>query len=179
MAGVLFVLLVSWNLLGVPPTGCEGKNLPRLEDYAWAESLAGKAHSPILATPLDRKYKTMIRDAAAAGANFAGHFAIASWGCGTGCLEFVIADLKTGTVYDPPFLGVGFHYRRADFGPTPGWQCYADYLTYRLDSRLLVVEGCLIRGERCGRIAFVMEGGGLRQVSSDPDRLQDGSIAPF
>ena len=121
----------------------------------------------------------MIRDAAAGGANFSGHFTIASWGCGTGCLEFVIIDLRTGMVYDPSFLGVGFHYQSADFGPTPGWQCHTDSLTYRLDSRLLVVEGCILRGKQCGRTSLIMEGGGQRQISFHPDRLQDGTVAPF
>jgi hypothetical protein len=163
MTGILFALLFSWNLLNAPATGCEDKKLPRFEDYASAESFGGKTHLPVLATPLDRKYKTTIREAAAAGADFAGHFAIASWGCGTGCLEFVIVDLKTGTVYDPSFSGVGFHYQSADFGPTPEWQCYADFLTYRRNSRLLIVEGCFLRGSRCGRTFFVMEGGGLHK----------------
>src|SRR6266849_3901739 len=144
MAGILFALLFSWNLLSAPPTGCERKKIPRFEDYASADTFEGKPHPPVFATPLDRNYKTRIRNAAAAGANFSGHFAIASWGCGTGCLEFVIVDLKSGTVYDPSFLGVGFHYRPGDFDPTPGWQCYTGFLTYRRDSRLLVVEGCLL-----------------------------------
>jgi hypothetical protein len=180
MAGILFALLFSWNLLSAPRTGCEGKIIPRFEDYASADTFEGKAHPPVLATPLDRKYKTRIRDAAADGPSFSGYFAIASWGCGTECLQFVIVDLKSGTVYDPPFLGVGFHYRLGDLDTTPGWQCYIEYLTYRRDSRLLVVEGCLIRGkQQCGRTSLVMEGGKLRQVSFDPDRLQDGTVAPF
>jgi hypothetical protein len=180
MAGILFVLLLSWNLLSAPRTGCEGKKIPRFEDYPSVDTFEGKAHPPVLATPLDHNYKTRIRDTAAEGADFSGHFAIASWGCGTGCLEFVIVDLKSGTVYDPPFLGVGFHYARGDFDATPGWQCSTDSLTYRRDSKLLVVEGCLIAGkQQCGRTSLVMEGGKLRQVSFDPDRLQDGTVAPF
>jgi hypothetical protein len=110
MVGILFTLFFSWNLLGAPTTGCEGKKILRFEAYASADTFVGQTHPPVLATPLDRKYKTMIRSTAADGPDFAGHFAIASWGCGTGCLEFVIIDLKTGRVYDPPFWRFGFHY---------------------------------------------------------------------
>jgi hypothetical protein len=179
MVGILFALLFSWNLLGAAQAGCEGKKMPRFEDYPSAATYDGKAHPPVLATRLDRKYQTTIRNAAAGGANFSGHFAIASWGCGTGCQEFVIVDLKTGAVYDPSFVGVGSHYGPECCDPTPGWQCYSHMLTYRRDSRLLVVEGCLLRGKQCGRTYFVMEGGQLKQVAYDPDRLQDGTVAPF
>jgi hypothetical protein len=177
MAGILFALLLSWNLLSAPRTGCEGKKIPKFEDYPSVDTFEGKAHPPVLATALDRNYKTRIRDTAAEGADFSGHFAIASWGCGTGCLQFVIVDLKSGKVYDPPFLGVGFHYRPGDYDPTPGWQCYTEYLMYRRNSKLLIVEGCLIRGkQQCGRTSLVMEGGQLKQVSFDQTGLKTGQL---
>ena len=54
-----------------------------------------------------------------------------------------------------------------------------DLVTYRVDSRLLIVEGCLLQGKQCGRTYFAEEGGRLRQVAFDPDLLADGKIAPF
>ena len=161
MAVVLFVLLsFSLGVLGrAAPNACDGKKLPRFEEYPAATTYKGRAHLPILATPLDHKYRTTIRIAAAKGVNFSGHFAIVTWGCGTGCKGFVIVDLKTGTVYDPPFDEIGFHYGPREYDP--GWQCYSDLLTYRRDSSLL------------------MEHGRLRQVAFDPDRLRDGTVAPF
>jgi hypothetical protein len=176
--GILLVLLsISLGLLGqVTPNACTGKKLPRYEDYTAPTTYDGKARVPILATPLDWKYQTTIRNAVDKGVNFAGHFALAMWGCGSGCQEFVIVDLKTGAVYDPSFDEVDFHYGPKDYDP--GWQCYSDSLTYRRDSSLLVVEGCL-RGKHCGRTYLVMESGRLRQVAYDPDRLRDGKVAPF
>ncbi len=178
MAVIPFVLFsFSLGVLGRPaPNTCDGKKLPRFEEYPAATTYEGRAHVPILATRLDRKHRTAIRNAAAKGVNFSGHFGIAMWGCGTGCEEFVIVDLKTGTVYDPPFDEIDYHYGPKDYHP--GWQCYSDMLTYRRDSSLLIVEGCL-RGKQCGRTYLVMEDGRLRQVAYDPDRLPDGTVAPF
>ena len=34
------------------------------------------------------------------GANFAGHYSVVAWGCGTECETFMIVDLKTGKVFD-------------------------------------------------------------------------------
>jgi hypothetical protein len=181
MAAILAVLFCGLNLLAqAVPNACAGKNLPKFDQYPGEATYEGNAHLPVLVTPLDRKYRATIRNAAAAGANFSGHYAIANWGCGTGCQEFVIVDLKTGTVYQPPFEGIGFHYNQKDTDPTPGWQCYSDLLTYRRDSSLLVVEGCRIPSAslRCGRTYFTMEAGRLREVAYDPDSLQNRRVAP-
>ena len=175
--GILFLLFSSsLVLLGqVAPNDCAQKKLLGFKDYP-VTAYHGKPHTPILATPLDRKYETAIRDATKSGVNFAGHYTLARWGCGTGCHEFVIADLITGVVYDPSFDEVDFHNGPMDYDP--GWQCYSDVITYQRDSSLLVVEGCL-RGKQCGRTYFVMEFGHLRQVAYNPDRLRNGKIAPF
>lgn len=35
--------------------------------------------------------------------NFAGHYVLDSFGCGTGCMATVLVDLRTGAVYRAPF----------------------------------------------------------------------------
>lgn len=45
-----------------------------------------------------RYYRTNLRKAAAGGVNFAGHYAIGVWGCGSPCLIAGMVDLKTGKV---------------------------------------------------------------------------------
>jgi hypothetical protein len=52
-----------------------------------------------LATLLDRKYRTAIRESLAKGVDFAEQYVVVCWGCGTGCKEFAVVDAKTGTVY--------------------------------------------------------------------------------
>ena len=153
---------------------CSQKKHPEFKDYSIAKMFSGTAHPAILATPLDRKYRMAIRESVSKGVNFAGHFVVADWGCGTGCRQFVVVDAETGIIYDPPFAEVDYHYPKEG---DADWWCYSDLLNYRKDSALLIVEGCL-RGKQCGRTYFVMSDA-LKQLSYDPDMLPDGTIAPY
>jgi len=45
----------------------------------------------------------MLKEAVELGPNFAGHYGINYWGCGTECIQIGIVDLKTGNVYMPSF----------------------------------------------------------------------------
>jgi hypothetical protein len=40
---------------------------------------------------------------AASGPNFAGHYTLARWGCGAGCVTVAVIDMTTGAVQFPPF----------------------------------------------------------------------------
>ncbi len=52
--------------------------------------------------------------------NFAGHYNLARWGCGTSCINGVITDLITGRVYDIPSATIDYQ--------------------FKIDSRLLIVN---------------------------------------
>jgi hypothetical protein len=158
------------------------EHLPKQSDFAVSANDEKTAKPPVLATKRDRSYRTSIRNASSKGPNFAGHYAVADWGCGTGCRQFAIVDLHTGRVYDTKFQEVDYHYPRqaeaSDPSGDPAWWCYGDALNFDVSSGLLVVEGCL-DGEECGRNYFVIEADGLRHLKYDPDLLKDGSAAPF
>jgi len=119
------------------------------------------------------------------GVNFAGHFIVANWGCGTGCSQFVIVDAINGIVYAPPFPEIYFHHPFAvnekwpDFEGEGQWWCeeYADWPTVKATSTLLVVDGC-VSDKQCGRTFFVMAAPGLKQIYFDPDLSPDGVVAP-
>jgi hypothetical protein len=52
-----------------------------------------------------RNYKTVLRNAVKeSGANFAGHYTLATWWCGTNCNQMAVIDLKTGQTYFTPGL---------------------------------------------------------------------------
>lgn len=56
-------------------------------------------------------FYTKITEASAAGPSFAGHFAIATWGCGTSCQDHAIVDVKTGRIVAyglPSELGISY-----------------------------------------------------------------------
>ena len=160
---------------------CENKANPKFANFP-ARLYDGKVHDPILSTNHQRMFRTRIQEAAKDGVNFAGHYVVASWGCGTGCTQFVVLDAITGAVAEPPFESVDFHYwlflakipKWANYEPK--WSCYDDFLTSHADSSLLVVEGC-IRNQQCGRTFYEMKDGRLRQVFFDPDLLPDGTVA--
>jgi hypothetical protein len=96
-------------------------------------------------------------------------------------MEFVVVDVETGRVYDPPFDSVSFHFPPSEEFDVKGrWASAGNYLSHKQSSRLLMIEGCLNRevNAKCGRTFFVIGAGGLKEVYFDPDRLSDGSIAP-
>jgi hypothetical protein len=107
-------------------------NLPRFEDYPSPKDFTGKPAPPKLIHPQDRKFRTVIREGAAKGPNFAGHYTIVSWGCGGGCVSMAIVDSRDGTVFQPPFAALSVATMPVEVEP----------LTFKLDSRLLIVRGC-------------------------------------
>jgi hypothetical protein len=50
-------------------------------------------------------FRTRIREGIRQGVNFAGHYAIIGWGCGTDCSDYVIGDVVTGRVFRFPLGG--------------------------------------------------------------------------
>lgn len=44
-------------------------------------------------------FRTRIRELAQQPPNFAGHYVLATWGCGAECLSYAIVDVASGQVY--------------------------------------------------------------------------------
>jgi hypothetical protein len=83
------------------------------------ENIKRPAPLDLASDPIARQFRTAIRNALRNGANFAGHYAIATWGCGTACQDWAIVDVKTGRVHSEPTLrpidvihGVGLVFQR-------------------------------------------------------------------
>jgi len=133
---------------------------PQFSDFAAGDLVAGAPVHPVLATKLQRKFKTVIVTEAAKGPNFAGSYRIVHWGCGSDCIVFVVADLKTGKVYDPPFESLLL----IDFRQS-GKEALRKGLIYRQDSRMLIVDGCPT--EHCGTFYYEWFGTGFKLLRSD------------
>jgi hypothetical protein len=168
--------------------------VPRFEDFAVAETFAGRPIAPVLGTSEERRYQTVIRRGVAKGRgvkdgatgkelavaepNFAGHYVIVTWGCGSPCLMAAIVDLKTGRVFPPPFHhGPGHAYFQVP------WAFPAEPpLAYRLNSRLLITNACETekavnidgrigyQAQKCGEHYFVMTGDGPKLIRTVLDR---------
>ncbi|OGG60760.1 hypothetical protein A2765_01440 [Candidatus Kaiserbacteria bacterium RIFCSPHIGHO2_01_FULL_56_24] len=63
-----------------------------------------KYAGPVAAVKFDGKFPeaknftSAITKAAAGGANFSGHYAVAEWGCGTSCQDHAVVDVQTGEI---------------------------------------------------------------------------------
>jgi hypothetical protein len=119
--------------------------------------------------PTARMYRTVLRREIAQGPNFAGHYRVAVWGCGSSCSMFAVVNLNTGRVITPEgfshtsgvYFGVDnrkfFHESQSEY-----W-----LLGFRKDSRLLVVLGDLDEDEsREGAFYFALEHERLRLIHS-------------
>jgi hypothetical protein len=113
--------------------------IPRFEDFKVPTPLPPRQGIASVARPGPQgpglpdetaaQLNSRLREAAKEGPDFAGHYAVVQWGCGSNCVNMVIVDVQTGSIYSTPFLGVAGG--------------FSVPLTYRLDSRLFVVTGRL------------------------------------
>jgi hypothetical protein len=113
-SGVTISKTDSWNF----------RNYPSVADFK------GMPATPKLVTSKDETNRTQIRAQERTGPNFAGHFTLAKWGCGSPCLDFVIIDARSGVVYDPTFV-VGCADKNG----------LAAKIDFKLTSRLLITTG--------------------------------------
>lgn len=108
----------------------------------------------------------MIRQGAKAKVQFAGHYTIPQWGCGTNCVQFVIVDSVSGRVYDAPFWleGLALTWLEKQ-SPTPTE--LDERLDFRPDSHLLKMNGCPKESD-CGFYDYEMvDGVGLKLLRKE------------
>jgi hypothetical protein len=142
-----------------------GPSLPpgspfRFEDFATNVETVASPASPILSFPKARRYRTILRRASSEAPNFAGHYRVVTWGCGTCCSEFAILDLRSGEAWFAPFFnGCGY---------PPGREDPDAALLYRADSRLFVAFGA--NNERSWGIYYYRWHGGRLELLRSDDR---------
>ena len=110
---------------------------PLFKDYPVAETYTGK-NAPLVLRREDVTFRTRLREAAKGKPNFAGHYIVASWGCGAGCLMGAVIDAKTGRVSSFPHTICCWESVDEKFQP----------IEFRLNSSLIVFSG--LRNEKEG-----------------------------
>ena len=130
---------------------------PKFTDYPVNNIYRGEPAAPII-TEKSRGFRTRIRRGARSAVEFAGHYTMPGWGCGTGCSGLVVVDSKTGKIYD----GVG-----GELLPD-AWveqhEADAEKIEFHPNSRLLKVNACP-NEHNCGLYDYVMvEGKGLKLI---------------
>lgn len=137
--------------------------LPRFEDYAVEDVYRGRpAPVDLASAEYGRTFRTMLREGARSGPNFAGRYTIVEWGCGTGCQIVVVVDARTGRL------------SRQSLNTASG-------VEYRLNSALLIADppdpanpwppGCA----SCGTTAaYVWKGDRFEPVGEGPHPHLEG-----
>jgi hypothetical protein len=115
-------------------------------------SIAKPAAPDLASNPEAKQFRTMLRDGAKDGTNFAGHFTVVGWGCGSACLDFGILDAKNGHVYFPPELRA-VSVMNVGTSPDEAAPAY-DALRFRPDSELIAVLGAPNEDESREGIAY-------------------------
>jgi hypothetical protein len=114
-------------------------------------------------------YRTLLRQEVTRGPNFAGHYRVAVWGCGSSCAMFAVVNLNTGRVITPKGFSAtsSVYFGVDDQKVFPESQSRDGLFAFRKDSRLLVVLGDLDEDEsREGAFYFVLDAERLRPIHS-------------
>jgi len=82
------------------------------EDYP-ADSYSGELADPDFSTnPEAKRFITRIKEECANGINFAGHYTLVTWGCGSPCQTGVVVDRKTGKIYSGLETSLGSKFKK-------------------------------------------------------------------
>jgi hypothetical protein len=192
ISGVKMTILIGvcFALASAQPND---RRVARFEDYPAEAVYTATPAAPVLVTGEERRFRTVIRrgvtegvsvedgisgkELAHSGPNFAGHYAIGRWGCGSPCLMAAFVDLVNGRVLPPPFHhGPGHSYFQIP------WAFPNVPLLYRLNSRLLIANICeadrvsrvdgrtTYEAQRCEAHYFVIGDTGFKLIYVDLDR---------
>ena len=148
------VFITAFALCNV--TNAKADQLPKFSQFPARKYNRGPTGRVDLSDPHAYSYRTRLREGAQQGANFAGHYRVVTWGCGTDCETGAIIDAFTGHVVFLP--SVNSYQMEHEMDP--------DYnsIVFRLDSRLIVFAGQL--NDQGEKATFFMDFDGktFRQV---------------
>ena len=120
---LLTALLLAFSSIGF------AQSTPTFTQYAAEVETIKNTQVNLKSHKYANNYRTNLRNAAKEGVNFAGHYILTTWGCGTNCSQTAIIDARNGQVFFPEELGgsiFGFCELPDDTEP----------IVYKADSRL-------------------------------------------
>src|ERR1039458_510817 len=125
-------------LVGALVSITSGADMPKFGAYPVRRIFKGKPAEPQFRPGEDQypnglgHFRGGVTFEAERGPNFAGHYTLARWTCGSGCSGAIVVDSVTGKLFrDMPFGTLVMP--RLDMGLEP--------YSFHLDSRLLIVQG--------------------------------------
>jgi hypothetical protein len=139
------------------------KDAPRPGSFPLKSRYNGEPASPILQSKRARLYRTVIREGAKQGPNFAGHYTVVAWGCGLASYSLAVVDAISGSVYFPPFECV----TGSSFG-LPFLDQYTP--AFRMDSQLLAVYGQWENDSKKGIYFYRFVNGKFKLIHFAPEK---------
>lgn len=139
------------------------RGVPTFTQYSVPVAKVRNINVDLKSNKYARNYRTNLRNAAKEGVNFAGHFVVANWGCGTNCSETAIIDARNGKVFFPEIL------QGATFGFCELDDSVDEPIQYKKNSRLFILNGFKSgdldkKNTKCGIYYFEWTGTSLRQI---------------
>lgn len=133
-----FFTFFAVAILGISNFG-QSNSVPKFTAYPATIEMTKAKAIDFKKNPEARTFRTRLTEGLRGGVNFAGHYVVVGWGCGTGCISGAIVDGRTGNVFWPEqFNALGVWY---------GGDSYADEpVAYKKNSRLLIITG--VPGEK-------------------------------
>ncbi|HEX7646749.1 MAG TPA: hypothetical protein VF450_05000 [Noviherbaspirillum sp.] len=125
-----------WEHATITPSDIPS-DAPRFEDYPAKPTNLPPVDAVVRTHPRSRMFRTVIRQGAQSGPNFAGHYTLISWGAGAGGRGWAIADAETGKVFHPE----NFQFTDNQLVDEALFAPEGSLVKFRLDSRLLIVIG--------------------------------------
>lgn len=128
-----YILLPILLLIIIAGANAQSAKTPKFTQYPAAVEKARVKSINFKRNPSARTFRTRLSEALAGGVNFAGHYIVTGWGCGTGCTNAAIIDARTGDVIWPDqFMNIDATY---------GDGYSEEQLEFKKNSRLLIIHG--------------------------------------
>jgi hypothetical protein len=157
-----FLLVSACVLLFSTSIPAQGQRVPTFAQHRVRVEQLRSVNVDLSSNKDARRFRTNLRNAAKDGVNFAGHYILTSWGCGTNCNDAAVIDAHNGKVYFPRQLagfGLGFE----------SWLGNDDPLEFNPGSSLLILKGYAPselnkKHPSGGYFYYVWTGSALRQI---------------
>jgi len=158
---LLFFLMVSQSAFAgeMPDKACINGAIPAFTDYTVVAESHLKRPKLKLNNEFSRMFKTRLSNGLKNNpVDFAGHYVVVTFGCGSGCLYGGFIDAETGQAMEIPF----------SVSP-PGLFREPDPIEHKANSRLLIVRGNLNEADGSAkRYFFSLQGSKLEPICYAP-----------
>lgn len=146
LAVVLILAAAPVRAAEVPDQPCDVGALPRFSDFAATPEVPPTPPALVQNNRFARTYRALLTEGLRdLPVNFAGHYVMVTWGCGTTCLDGGMVDARTGVATPLPFLLDSFGSFEVEID---------DPLLFRADSRLVIMLGRLRAADEIPRQYF-------------------------